>query len=246
MGVVTRSGRKLITLARGLRSKSKKKKAASQQYPLPPILDLPGEIRNKVYGLIFPTHQKILLLDDTAYYGPARQFLIEPYQQRGPNLPADATVKARDLLSILSTCKQMNHEIAGLFYGTNHFRFNTTAHFHSFLKGIGPFKTACLRRVTISLNLATDENLLHLGPALMLLNASNTGGAGTGTAAGDGGRVREIIATWMTEVGRLARLEVVIRALNGVGWETGRLWADHTWPGPSVRNFCEIKRSNDG
>lgn len=84
------------------------------------FLDLPGEIRNKIY--------EELLFDEVPYY-----VKVTGNSQR--HLSCSGAPLG---LALLATCKQVYHEAGGIYHGLNRFHFTSTTTLFHYLTRIGP------------------------------------------------------------------------------------------------------------
>ncbi|KAI1120687.1 hypothetical protein F5Y10DRAFT_120334 [Nemania abortiva] len=88
--------------------------------------DLPGELRNRVYGLILVRREPIVPWEDHVHKGLTS--------------------------ALLRANKTVYNEARSLLYGSNHFDFNNGfySHLESFLEQIGTSNAACIRHVLIA------------------------------------------------------------------------------------------------
>ena len=110
-------------------------------------LDLPAELRNTIYELLFISPNPIEIWPETGedlYDVRLREATIRSYQKqiKGHVLP----------LCLMRTYKQIHSEVAPLYYGHNEFRFsgvNGTAVACAFISTLGVRQSRFLKSITI-------------------------------------------------------------------------------------------------
>ncbi|GIZ41185.1 hypothetical protein CKM354_000450000 [Cercospora kikuchii] len=104
------------------------------------FLDLPAELRNRVYELLI-AHNQLITLSRTV--GQANK---SPYQQNGPAYQDHEAVLPR-LPALAAVNQQVRTESLAIFYGSNTFTSHTVTCTHVFLKNLDKQSLTLLRDV---------------------------------------------------------------------------------------------------
>lgn len=117
------------------------------------FLDLPGELRNKVWDYVLET-------DVT--------FAIGIPQPESTSTPATPSQLSQTTLALAQTNKTISTEVLGMVYGSNDFRFGNLCDLSDFVHRIGPMR-AHLRRVDI-IGSGCQPKMLKAGPWGLMLS----------------------------------------------------------------------------
>lgn len=105
------------------------------------FLDLPGELRNQVYGYLFVKEGCDVGINEPAATSH-KQRQGHPTPVFSPRLGFKSLYKGEDMsihaIRLLQVCRQVRAEAANYFYGSNSFHFQTTKYAQAFLDCIGP------------------------------------------------------------------------------------------------------------
>ncbi|EME85106.1 uncharacterized protein MYCFIDRAFT_214946 [Pseudocercospora fijiensis CIRAD86] len=121
------------------------------------FLDLPPELRNRVYRLALihdPTYIELSAKTNRAREsnGHAQIFHVKRYRH-----------KIAPTLRLLRTCKQIQQEAASIFYGEHEFRFTSVRGLYileRFLFTMGTYNVSCLRKIAMHITISgnTEDN----------------------------------------------------------------------------------------
>lgn len=115
------------------------------------FFDLPGEIRNKIYGMVVD-HAQISLACNHPNKELAKRQILEPGAKH--KRPRSRLLKESDDSglggSMLFVCRQMHHEVIQLIYERTTFSFNSMNAIHKFLNISPPTGTSSIEHIHVT------------------------------------------------------------------------------------------------
>lgn len=153
-----------------------------------PFLNLPGEIRQKIYNLALISHFPIdlwprdLIPKSATDDDPVLTTRIAKYHAKREQAAWSNTepafrhqtglvfVRKHLSLALLSTCRQIQREAGEIFYAENTFRFSGDVHWFGIRRFLGHLtirQLKLLRRIEVFIPMATPKTYCDLGPIFL-------------------------------------------------------------------------------
>ncbi|KIV94305.1 hypothetical protein PV10_02082 [Exophiala mesophila] len=124
----------MASAPKGVSSYARPRKELRKQAKVVQFFDLPGEIRNKIYGMVVG-HARVELSANHPNKQLAKAQILEPHAKH--KRPRSRLLKHSNQPSLgrsmLFVCRQMHHEVIQLIYQMTTFKFNTMNAIHKFI-----------------------------------------------------------------------------------------------------------------